>query len=581
MNPMRKKLTLVLILAITLSTISATQYVRADVGFSYEIVHPSDADIRYIGSDNAPDGLRVLRADSSNSSVSLEFGKWSRNVTKTYTAAFGIVNEESFPVIVNDVSVVMHDGSPDYMQIWLHAHEDMDANSEAVGNAVFMWDRGIDPNNDTWTLGPGNQDSSDASFGLTPWDSASQVRYATGTNSFGAIPGVSDFVWVQISLVVPSDAQINQIRGTITFSFESTNIVFYDALYEIEPAASYPLGSTGLSTHTWSMGANRYIAAGTFFAPRFTVLQWDQNSLSLVDHVTIPGAVRAIDSWGTEDFRYIAVGHGGSPFFTLLSFDGTSFSTVATYTLPPGQGYTGDSWAIHSWDEGTDRCIALGHGGSPFLTLIKWDGSSLSFVDSYTLPSAFTPLPSWELGSAYAIDSWIEAGNRILAVGHAVLPFLTLLQWDGSDLSLLYNQSILPGELYSIASWEYGGNRRLALAHSVSPRFTIMEWDGVSMITVSSYDLPGTAWSIASWDNNYDRLFFVGHDQYPRFTVLKTDDDGDTLIKIDDHIPPLIPSTARGVSSWSEGIDQMVAIAHLNSPFFTLVRVNTTLEEIP
>jgi len=60
MNPMRKKLTLVLILAITLSTISATQYVRADVGFSYEIVHPSDADIRYIGSDNAADGLLLI-----------------------------------------------------------------------------------------------------------------------------------------------------------------------------------------------------------------------------------------------------------------------------------------------------------------------------------------------------------------------------------------------------------------------------------------------------------------------------------------------------------------------------------------
>jgi hypothetical protein len=223
MNKLRKKLILFVVMTVLLSTISATQYVRADVGFSYEIVHPSDADIRYIGSDNAPDGLRVLRADSSNSSVSLEFGKWSDNSNKTYTAAFGIVNEESFPVIVNDVSVVMHDGSPDYMQIWLHAQEDMDANSEAVGNAVFMWDRGIDPNNDTWTLGPGNQDSSDASFGLTPWDSASQVRYATGTNSFGAIPGVSDFVWVQISLVIPADVALQKVSGTIIFKFSEVD----------------------------------------------------------------------------------------------------------------------------------------------------------------------------------------------------------------------------------------------------------------------------------------------------------------------------------------------------------------------
>jgi hypothetical protein len=581
MNPMRKKLTLVLILAITLSTISATQYVRADVGFSYELVHPSDADIRYIGSDNAADGLRVLRADSSNSSVSLEFGKWSGNQTKTYTAAFGIVNEEMFPVQINDVSVVMHDGAADYMQIWLHAHEDMYAADEAVGDRVFMWDRGVDPNDDNWILGAGNQDSSDAGFGLTPWDPVSRVRYGSGTSSAGAVQAVSDFVWVQISLVLPGGSDINQISGTISFSFESTNIVFYEALYEIEPAASYTLGSTGQTSHTWSMGANRYIAVGTFSAPRFTVLQWDGASLSLVEQISFPGAVRAIDSWGTDDLRYIAVGHGGSPFFTLLSFDGTSFSTAATYTLPPGQGHGGDAWAVHSWDEGTQRYFAIGHGGSPFFTLIRWDGSSLSFVDSYTLPSVFTPLPSWELGSADTIDSWMESGNRVLAVGHEVSPFLTLLQWDGVALSLVYNQSILPGEIYSIASWQYGGNRRLALAHSVSPRFTILEWNGVSMTTVNSYDLPGTGWSITSWDTGYDRLFFVGHDQMPRFTVLQTDDDADTLIKIDDHIPPLIPSSARGVSSWSEGLDQMVAIAHSYAPYFTLVRVNTTLQQIP
>jgi hypothetical protein len=168
--------------------------------------------------------LRVLRADSSNSSVSLEFGKWSGNQTKTYTAAFGIVNEEMFPVQINDVSVVMHDGAADYMQIWLHAHEDMYVADEAVGDRVFMWDQGVDPNDDTWILGAGNQDSSDASFGLTPWDSDSRVRYGSDTNSVGAIQGVNDFVWVQISLVVPGGAFAGSIAGSIVFDF-STDIL--------------------------------------------------------------------------------------------------------------------------------------------------------------------------------------------------------------------------------------------------------------------------------------------------------------------------------------------------------------------
>jgi hypothetical protein len=219
MNPMRKKLTLVLILAITLSTISATQYVRADVGFSYEIVHPSDADIRYIGSDNAADGLRVLRADSSNSSVSLEFGKWSGNQTKTYTAAFGIVNEELFAVTITDLEVVMDGLDPDYMQVWLHSNEDILAEYETAGNAVFMWNQGVNPNDLSWTLGPGNQNSADASFGSTPWDEFSQVRFGANTSQAG-IQNSSDFVWVQISLVVASGVS-QSITGSIVFDIQS------------------------------------------------------------------------------------------------------------------------------------------------------------------------------------------------------------------------------------------------------------------------------------------------------------------------------------------------------------------------
>jgi hypothetical protein len=225
MNKLRKKLIIFVVMTVLLSTISATQYVRADVGFSYEIVHPSDADIRYIGSDNAPDGLRVLRADSSNSSVSLEFGRWSDNSNKTYTAAFGIVNEELFPIRIDDLSVLMHDGAADYMQIWLHAHEDMKATDEISSDRVFMWNQGVDPNDDAWILGAGNQDSSDASFGLTPWDPVSRVRYGSGTSSVGAIQAVSDFVWVQISLVIPPGATHRKISGSIIFKFSEVDDV--------------------------------------------------------------------------------------------------------------------------------------------------------------------------------------------------------------------------------------------------------------------------------------------------------------------------------------------------------------------
>jgi len=65
-----RRLTLIGIMIIVLSVTMATQYATTKVGYSYSIVHPSNADIRFIGSDNSSDGTRVLRVDGDNSSGS-------------------------------------------------------------------------------------------------------------------------------------------------------------------------------------------------------------------------------------------------------------------------------------------------------------------------------------------------------------------------------------------------------------------------------------------------------------------------------------------------------------------------------
>jgi hypothetical protein len=231
MKQMRKKLLLVGILAVTLSTISATQYVRADLGFSYEIVHPSDADIRYIGSDNAPDGLRVIRGNNAgndpdpltSSSVSLEFGRWAIGQTKVYTAAFGIVNEESFDVDINGINAVF-DGDAE-IQIWLHGDEDVEATTSTV-DAVLMYDSedgGAQVG--SWTLAAGDQDPDTANDGTddvdTEWcPNQSHVRFAEGSPL--AESETADYVWVQVVLTVPAGADLNTFGGTISFNFEST-----------------------------------------------------------------------------------------------------------------------------------------------------------------------------------------------------------------------------------------------------------------------------------------------------------------------------------------------------------------------
>ena len=234
---------MIVVSIVCLTTVFATQYARADIGYSYDLVHPSDSDIRYIASDNSSDGHRVLRANAGNETLKLEFGNWSANTNKTYSAAFGIVNEEAFCVKISDIAVTTTLGA-DYMQIWLHSNEDIKATSEAAGDAVFMWDMGVDPNDNFWVLGAGNQDSSDADFGSTPWDSDDGVRYATGTS--GASNGSDDFVWVQISIVIPGNPDsLSEHTGTITIDFEETTVSSWkespsNPVYDPTARAYYP-----------------------------------------------------------------------------------------------------------------------------------------------------------------------------------------------------------------------------------------------------------------------------------------------------------------------------------------------------
>ena len=139
-----KRLVVIGIMVIVLSVTMATQYATTKVGYSYSIVHPSNADIRFIASDNATDGIMILRVSGNNDSgaraLTLKLGgNWTENFNKTYTAAFGIVNEENLSVNITYINVSTTTGL-DYMQIWVHGDRDLIAGSD--GTSVMVWDKG-------------------------------------------------------------------------------------------------------------------------------------------------------------------------------------------------------------------------------------------------------------------------------------------------------------------------------------------------------------------------------------------------------------------------------------------------------
>ena len=249
-----RRLTLLGVLLVVLSTVMATQYATTKVTFSYSVVHPSNADIRFVGSDNSSDdGKRVLRisgANGTNALISVELGDWAANENKTYTAAFAIVNEEGFAVNLTHVTVSNTSGTSDYMQIWLHGNGSLKAEDDAT--AVFLYDNGTSyytSSSTAWVLAHGDTNvgtmltnaSNTTTTIFTAWEdevTGVHVQYTqnlsgltddayqangggmgAGDNSYW---NASDFVWVQISINVPPGAVGGDHAGTINFNFQAS-----------------------------------------------------------------------------------------------------------------------------------------------------------------------------------------------------------------------------------------------------------------------------------------------------------------------------------------------------------------------
>jgi len=229
-----RRLTFIGIMLVILSMTMATQYATTKVGYSYTVVHPSDADIRFIASDNATDGIMILRVSGNNDSgaraLTLKLGgNWTENFNKTYTCAFGIVNEENFSVTISHVNVSTSSGS-DYLQIWLHSDRDVKAGSDTSGSSIMVWNKGsvgFGASDSVWVLADGDQNAATMNNHggndiTTGWNETAHVRYSL--SDIDAINGTDDYVWVQISMDIPASATEGSYTGLIWVHFRANTV---------------------------------------------------------------------------------------------------------------------------------------------------------------------------------------------------------------------------------------------------------------------------------------------------------------------------------------------------------------------
>ena len=225
-----RRLVLLGAILVVLSMTMATQYATLRASYSFAIVHPSEADIRYIGSDNSSaDSYRVLRVnvnDSGTQYVTIELGSWMPNSRKNYTAAFGIVNEEEFSVNITHINVSGTNAS--YLDIWLHGNRTEDYDGDGPTSVLVVND-GValyDSTTVAWTLAAGNSDPNNMNTGgaaiTTPWDDFSHVRYCIDDTN--AVNETDDYVWVGIGLDIPSDSALATPTGTIYIHLKASTI---------------------------------------------------------------------------------------------------------------------------------------------------------------------------------------------------------------------------------------------------------------------------------------------------------------------------------------------------------------------
>lgn len=230
----KKKFFILGMLILITAMVMATQFAVTKLGYEFNIVHPSNSNLRFLGSDNSSDGVRLLRVAGENDtkvSLKLTFGNFSANQTYTYSAAFGIVNEEKFPVNITYITV--NSSYWTYMKIWLHGNRIADASiNTSDSSGVLMFNNGtiVNASNTTaWILAAGNGNPNDMCSKVsdrrnnscnTTWDQIAHVRYSE--NNTNATTNVSDYVWVQIEIEIHSVVDsIGPHTGTIFVNFDA------------------------------------------------------------------------------------------------------------------------------------------------------------------------------------------------------------------------------------------------------------------------------------------------------------------------------------------------------------------------
>lgn len=238
-SKLKKLITVLTVLGI-ITGITAMQFMRLGLESGHEISLPQSM-IKFMAR-NLCSGINatghVIRTiNAQNYTIVLD--DWTVSVTRAYTAAFGIVNEETYNITCSRINVTGNISS--YLQIWLHAHPRLICNAtindddvlETSENKTLMWDRSLGSTTNYWIIGPGNGNVNDykveypedtaTQYNCT-WDGTRNIWVWNETERGWGLndSNLADTVWVEIDVFAPTT--LSTFTGNVTFYFEAVEV---------------------------------------------------------------------------------------------------------------------------------------------------------------------------------------------------------------------------------------------------------------------------------------------------------------------------------------------------------------------
>ena len=226
-----------------------------------------------------------------------------------------------------------------------------------------------------------------------------------------------------------------------------------------------------------------------------------------------------------------------SPAFIFFKRDGTEFTKLPDPAQPAGRVGSGTSTGPQIATTSDGVYVALAHDVSPFLTIYKRDGDSLT-----KLPDVADPPPSGTFNQADGVA--FSPDGIYLAVATPNSPFLALYKRDGDTFNRLPNPAVLPPGQATSAAFSNDGTY-LVVTHFPEPAgsaaiFFIYKRAGDVFTKLSDPAvLPtgsGASFSVFSSDNTYLAVSFSPPfpATVPGLFIYKR--SGDTFTKLSDPV---------------------------------------------